>query len=138
MYIAVYVCAAGQSLLLAVSIVAMLLQPKWSVCINNYITDVIFVHKYMWMQLYTQTHTQGPQTQSLQPSCTNMDTQALTQTDTIHTQTHTDTHTHTHNTHTHTQHEEGSSLVHHTTHMYTLGHAMYVPFYECTHRQSVT
>ena len=92
------------------------------------------------MQLYTQTHTQGPQTQSLQPSCTNMDTQPLTQTDTILTQTHTDTHRHTH-THTHTQHKEVSNLVHHTTHtthMHTLGHAMYVLFYDYAHRQSVT
>ena len=29
------------------------------------------------MQMHTQTHAQGPQTQSLQSSCTNMDTQAL-------------------------------------------------------------
>ena len=144
---------------------------------------IIFVHKYMWMQLYTQTHTHGPQTQSLQGPCTNMDTQVLSQTDTVHsclvssmtahtprsqgppphtyvptyTQTHTmqerqyssslhHTHvhtcTHTHRLHTQThmylQYKEGSTLVHPTTHMYTLGHAMYVLFYDCTHRQSVT
>ena len=44
---------------------------------------------------------------------------------------------HTH-TYTHCTHKEGSTLVHHTTHMYTLGQAMYVLFYDCTHQQSVT
>ena len=52
------------------------------------------------------------------------------------THTHTCTYAHTH-AHTYTQHKQ-YSIIHHTTHMYTLGHAMYVLFYECTHLQSVT
>ena len=83
--------------------------------------------------VHTDTYTRSTNAVS-PPSCTNMDTQALTQTDTIHTQTqthrHIDTHTHTHTTR--------GSLVHHTTHMHTLRHAMYVLFYDYTHRQSVT
>ena len=50
----------------------------------------------------------------------------------VHTCTHVHTHTHT-RTHTHTHYKEGSALVHHTTHMHTLGHAMHVLFYNFTH-----
>ena len=46
------------------------------------------------------------------------------------------THKHT-NTRKHTRMythcNEGNTLLHPTTHMYTLGHAMYVLFYDCTH-----
>ena len=49
-----------------------------------------------------------------------------------HCSHNTHTHKHTH-THTHTECKEGSTLLHPTTHMYTLGHAMYVLFYDCTH-----
>ena len=77
-------------------------------------------HTYARMHACTSMYTHARMYKHVQ-ACTRMH---------ACTRTHACTHTHAH---THTHYKEGSALVHHTTHMYTLGHAMYVLFYDFTH-----
>ena len=128
-HIAIYMCGSGQSLLLAVSIVAICFYSLNGVYALIIILQILYLYTSICGCSCTHRHIHKVHKHSLSNHLAQTWTHNLSLRQTQSTHRHT---------HTQTQHEEGSTLVHPTIHMYTLGHAMYVLFYDCTHRQSVT